>query len=227
MLFRSPTDERVRRYAAAPDPSLPALLCQYGRYLLIACSRAGGQPATLQGLWNDSLTPPWDSKYTVNINTEMNYWLAEPGNLSECHAPLFDALEEVAQSGARVAQAHYAAPGWVLHHNFDLWRGAAPINASDHGIWPTGGAWLCQHFWRHWQYNYGTAFLRDRARYRRRVSGLPAKYLCAIPAREIAAASVYRGEDGWWTGRDFDRELRRYVAETFGHGRPRARAPRD
>ncbi len=158
-----PTDERVRRYAAAPDPSLPALLCQYGRYLMIACSRPGGQPATLQGLWNDSLTPPWDSKYTVNINTEMNYWLAEPGNLSECHLPLFDALEEVAQSGARVAQAHYAAPGWVLHHNFDLWRGAAPINASDHGIWPTGGAWLCQHFWRHWQYNYGTAFLRDRA----------------------------------------------------------------
>ena len=99
----------------------------------------------------------------MNINTEMNYWLTEPGNLSECHLPLFDALEEVAQSGARVAQAHYAAPGWVLHHNFDLWRGAAPINASDHGIWPTGGAWLCQHFWRHWLYTGDAAFLRDRA----------------------------------------------------------------
>lgn len=158
-----PTDERVRQSSKTPDPQLAALLFQYGRYLLIACSRPGGQPATLQGLWNDSLTPPWDSKYTVNINTEMNYWLAEPGNLSECHLPLFDALEEVALAGANVAREHYGLPGWVLHHNFDLWRGAAPINHSDHGLWPTGGAWLCQHLWWHWLHTGDRDFLRDRA----------------------------------------------------------------
>ena len=108
---------------------------------MIASSRAGGQPANLQGLWNDRTSPPWDSKYTININTEMNYWPAEICNLAECHAALFDALEEISVSGSRVAKAHYDCRGWVLHHNFDIWRGTAPINNSNHGIWPTGGAW--------------------------------------------------------------------------------------
>ncbi|MCU0915165.1 MAG: glycoside hydrolase family 95 protein, partial [Planctomycetes bacterium] len=147
-----PTDQRVLKYAEKEDPQLAALFFQYGRYLMIASSRAGGQPANLQGLWNESLNPPWDSKYTVNINTEMNYWLTEPTGLSECGRPLFDALAEVAASGRSTAQKHYNAPGWVLHHNFDLWRGTAPINASNHGIWPTGGAWLCQHLWWHYVY---------------------------------------------------------------------------
>jgi alpha-L-fucosidase 2 len=142
---------------------LAALYFQFGRYLLIACSRPGGQPANLQGLWNESTRPPWESKYTCNINTEMNYWPAEITNLAECHGPLFDALEEMAVSGARVAKVHYNARGWVLHHNFDLWRGTAPINASNHGIWPTGGAWLCQHLWWHYQFSGDKEFLARRA----------------------------------------------------------------
>ncbi|MGE5294857.1 MAG: glycosyl hydrolase family 95 catalytic domain-containing protein, partial [Solirubrobacterales bacterium] len=158
-----PTDQRVLKYAQKEDPQLAALFFQYGRYLMIACSRQGGQPATLQGLWNDSVTPPWDSKYTCNINTEMNYWLTEPTNLNECGLPLFDALADMGQTGRSVAQKHYNAPGWVLHHNFDLWRGTAPINASNHGIWPTGGAWLCQHLWWHYLYTGDKAFLAERA----------------------------------------------------------------
>lgn len=158
-----PTDERIANYAEGHDPQLAALFFQYGRYLLIACSRPGSQPANLQGLWNDSLSPAWESKYTTNINTEMNYWLAEVCNLSECHEALFEALDEVVESGRRTAKVHYNARGWVLHHNFDLWRGTAPINNSNHGIWPVGGAWLCQHLWWHYQFQQDKAFLRDRA----------------------------------------------------------------
>jgi alpha-L-fucosidase 2 len=130
---------------------------------MIASSRPGCQPANLQGLWNDQLTPPWESKYTVNINTEMNYWLTEPCNLAECGEPLFDAVAELAQSGQMTARAHYNARGWVVHHNFDLWRGTAPFHASAHGIWPTGGAWLCQHLWWHYVYSGDETFLREAA----------------------------------------------------------------
>lgn len=157
------TDERIRQFRPEADPELIVLLFQYGRYLLIASSRLPGQPANLQGLWNDQLKPPWGSKYTVNINTEMNYWPAEVTNLAECHLPLFRALAEVAESGERTAWEHYRARGWVLHHNFDLWRGTAPINHSNHGIWPTGGAWLCQHLWEHYLFQGDLAFLRDQA----------------------------------------------------------------
>jgi alpha-L-fucosidase 2 len=157
------TDERLKRFATSRDPGLVALVFQYGRYLLIASSRPGGQPANLQGVWNDSLKPAWDSKWTVNINTEMNYWPAEVTNLSECTAPLFDMIAEVAATGRRTAQAHYAARGWVLHHNTDLWRGTAPINFSNHGIWPTGGAWLLQHMWEHYLYTGSREFLDLRA----------------------------------------------------------------
>ncbi|MBN2475259.1 MAG: glycoside hydrolase family 95 protein [Pirellulales bacterium] len=158
-----PTDKRIKAFGEGDDPQLAAVYFQFGRYLLIACSRPGSQPANLQGLWNESTRPPWESKYTININTEMNYWPAEPCNLAECHLPLFDALEELAVSGARVAKTHYNARGWVAHHNFDLWRGAAPINASNHGIWPTGGAWLCQHLWWHYQFGGDKKFLAERA----------------------------------------------------------------
>ncbi|MGC3956444.1 MAG: glycoside hydrolase family 95 protein [Verrucomicrobiota bacterium] len=154
-----PTDERLRQAIEANDPGLAALVFQYGRYLMIACSRPGGQPSNLQGLWNESTRPPWDSKMTCNINTEMNYWPAEVANLAECHTPLFDALNELMISGQRTARNHYNARGWVLHHNFDLWRGTAPINNSDHGIWVTGGAWLCQHLWWHYQFSGNKAFL--------------------------------------------------------------------
>ncbi len=158
-----PTDQRIKSFEEGGDPQLAALYFQFGRYLLISSSRPGSQPANLQGLWNNSLTPPWDSKYTININTEMNYWAAEAGNLSECVGPLFDALDDLVISGRRTAKTYYDCRGWVLHHNFDLWRGAAPINNSNHGIWPVGGAWLCQHLWWRYQYSGDKEFLRERA----------------------------------------------------------------
>ena len=157
------TDDRLLAYRDDHDPALAAMLFQYGRYLMIASSRPGCQPANLQGLWNDEMKPPWGSKYTTNINAEMNYWPAESCNLAECHEPLFDAIDELVESGAETAEAHYGATGWVLHHNFDLWRGTAPINASNHGIWPTGGAWLCQHLWGHYCFGGDEQFLRERA----------------------------------------------------------------
>jgi len=158
-----PTDRRLAAFREGKDPDLAALLFQYGRYLLIGSSRAGGQPANLQGIWNDSLRPPWDSKYTCNINTEMNYWPAEPANLAECAEPLFRAVDDLVISGREVAKAHYGAHGWVVHHNFDLWRGAAPINASNHGIWVSGGAWLCTHLWDHYLFTGDREFLARRA----------------------------------------------------------------
>jgi alpha-L-fucosidase 2 len=158
-----PTNERLNQYQAEPDADLVRLLYQYGRYLLIASSRPGGQPANLQGLWNADIRPAWDSKYTININTEMNYWPAEQANLSECHEPLFDMLDDLAVTGAEVARDFYGARGWVVHHNTDGWRGAAPINKSNHGIWPTGGAWLCAHLWEHYLFTGDTEFLRRRA----------------------------------------------------------------
>jgi alpha-L-fucosidase 2 len=158
-----PSDQRLKKVSEAPDPQLAALFFQYGRYLLIASSRPGGQPANLQGIWNDQLSPPWDSKWTVNINTEMNYWPAEPTNLSECHLPLFDMIDDLVVTGRKTARAHYGASGWVLHHNTDLWRGSAPINRSNHGIWPTGGAWLSRHLWEHYLYTGDRKFLTERA----------------------------------------------------------------
>jgi len=158
-----PTDIRLQKYEHKSDPALAALYFQYGRYLLIASSRPGTRPANLQGIWNDKMEPPWDSKYTVNINTEMNYWPAEVTNLSELTEPLFTMLQDVAETGAKTARAHYNADGWVLHHNTDIWRGTAPINHSNHGIWPTGGAWLCTHLWEHYLYTLDEEFLRDTA----------------------------------------------------------------
>jgi len=158
-----PTDERIKHFGEGNDPQLAALTFQYGRYLLIASSRPNSQPANLQGVWNPHLRPPWDSKYTCNINTEMNYWPAEVTGLGECHDPLFAALAELQESGERTAKAHYNANGWVLHHNFDLWRGTAPINASNHGIWVTGGAWLCTHMWERYLFTRDETFLRERA----------------------------------------------------------------
>ena len=156
-----PTDERLKNIKTTgltKDPGLAALYFQYGRYLLIASSRAGGQPANLQGVWNEELNPPWESKWTLNINAEMNYWPAEVCNLSECHEPLFGLIEDLAVSGARTAKEQYGAHGWVAHHNTDLWRGTAPINNID-GIWPTGGAWLCYHMWEHYLFTNDKKFL--------------------------------------------------------------------
>jgi alpha-L-fucosidase 2 len=158
-----PTDLRVERFASQRDPELVALLFQYGRYLLIASSRPGGQPANLQGIWNASNNPPWGSKYTVNINTEMNYWPAEPTGLGELTEPLIAMVRDAAETGSRTARVHYDAPGWVLHHNTDLWRGTAPIDGPQWGLWPTGGAWLTQQLWWRWEYGRSSAFLAGTA----------------------------------------------------------------
>lgn len=158
-----PTDVRLRAADKAADPALIPLYFQFGRYLLIASSRPGDQPANLQGVWNENLDPAWGSKYTVNINTEMNYWPAEVANLAECAEPLFAMLDDLVVSGRKTARAHYGARGWVLHHNTDLWRGTAPINNSNHGIWPTGGAWLTQHLWEHYLFGGDRDFLARRA----------------------------------------------------------------
>jgi alpha-L-fucosidase 2 len=158
-----PTNIRLERFAASSDPNFVALYLQYGRYLLISASRPGTRPANLQGIWNDLLLPPWGSKYTTNINAEMNYWPAELLNLSAMHEPLFDMIGELAAAGKQTAKDYYNAPGWVLHHNTDLWRGTAPINASNHGIWVSGGAWLCHHLWEHYQFTQDKVFLRNKA----------------------------------------------------------------
>ncbi len=156
-----PTDERLNELKTAGlegDPALAALDFQYGRYLLIASSRPGSQPANLQGVWNELLNPPWESKWTLNINCEMNYWPAEIANLSECTGPLFDLIDDLVVSGGRTAREQYGCRGWVAHHNTDLWRGTAPINNID-GVWPTGGAWLCYHLWEHYLFTGDRKFL--------------------------------------------------------------------
>jgi alpha-L-fucosidase 2 len=154
-----PTDQRPAQFLQGLDPHLATLYFQYGRYLLISSSRPGTQPANLQGIWNNLMTPPWESKYTININTEMNYWPAETTNLSECHEPLLRMVSELVENGARTARVQYGARGWVCHHNTDLWRQTAPIDGPLWGFWPTGGAWLCTHLWEHYQFSEDKQFL--------------------------------------------------------------------
>lgn len=154
-----PTDERVRNSEALNDPALAALYHQFGRYLLICSSRPGTQPANLQGIWNDSLKPSWGSKYTININTQMNYWPVEPTSLPEMVEPLVAMIRDIAQTGARTARDMYGARGWMAHHNTDLWRATAPIDGAKFGMWPTGGAWLCLHLWDHYDYGRDKVFL--------------------------------------------------------------------
>ena len=156
----APTDERLKRMVeGAADPLLTEQLFQYGRYLMIAGSRPGTQPLNLQGIWNGNINPPWGSKYTININIQMNYWVAEVCNLSECHEPLLRMVGELQAPGRNTAKVHYQAGGWVAHHNTDLWRGTAPVDGAQWGMWPTGGAWLCQHLWEHYLYTGDTGHL--------------------------------------------------------------------
>ncbi len=156
-----PTDERVRRFTEGNDPALAALLYQYGRYLLIAGSRPGGQPETLQGLWAVGLNPPWGSRYTVNINTQMNYWPSETTNLSECSDPLFAMTDDLSESGVKSAKVMYGADGWTCHHNTNLWRDTAPIDGGA-GMWPMAGAWLCTHLWQHYLFTGDKEFLKKQ-----------------------------------------------------------------
>jgi alpha-L-fucosidase 2 len=157
-----PTDERVAGLKKGlPDPDLLAKIFQFGRYILASSSRSGSEPANLQGRWNESLLPNWGSKYTINVNTEMNYWPAEVTNLSECHMPLFYMLKDLSENGAKTAKVYYNAGGWVAHHNTDLWRGTAPVDAARYGMWPVGGSWLCRHIWEHYLYTGDVEFLRE------------------------------------------------------------------
>jgi alpha-L-fucosidase 2 len=158
---KKPTDVRVAEYGSERDPGLAALYFQFGRYLLISSSFPGSQPANLQGKWNAEVHPPWDSKYTVNINTEMNYWPAEIAALPEMHEPLFEMLKDLSQTGKESASHMYHARGWNLHHNTDLWRITGIVDGGYYGIWPMGGAWLSQQLWQHYVYTGDTGFLKQ------------------------------------------------------------------
>jgi len=156
-----PTDVRLKEFSKSSDPALVSLYFQFGRYLLISSSQPGGQPANLQGIWNHQLLPPWDSKYTLNINTEMNYWPAEVTNLSELQEPLFSMIADLSETGQETAKIMYGASGWVTHHNTDVWRITGPIDGAFFGMWPMGGAWLSQSLWQHYLYSGDRAFLQS------------------------------------------------------------------
>ena len=154
------TVKRIAGFSQGNDPALAALMFQYGRYLLISSSQSGGQPANLQGIWNHQLNAPWDGKYTININTEMNYWPAEVTNLSETHEPLFGLVQDLSVTGRETARTMYGCNGWVAHHNTDIWRVTGPVDKAFYGTWPVGGAWLTTHLWQHYLYTGDKDFLR-------------------------------------------------------------------
>lgn len=156
---RLPTDERLRNFRNVNDPHFVSLYYQFGRYLLICSSQPGGQPANLQGIWNGGLRPAWDSKYTININTEMNYWPAERTNLPEMHQPLFELIKDLSVTGKETARVMYGTRGWMAHHNTDIWRVTGGIDGAFWGLWDAGGAWLSQHLWEHYLYNGDKKFL--------------------------------------------------------------------
>ncbi|MDQ8183439.1 glycoside hydrolase family 95 protein [Pelagicoccus sp. SDUM812005] len=160
-LSRRPTDARIATFSQDNDPATAEMYFNFARYLLISCSRPGSQPANLQGLWNDKLSAPWGSKYTININTEMNYWAAQVLQLGECVEPLAAMLHELSESGQRTARNFYNASGWVTHHNTDLWRATAPIDGAFWGMWPMGGAWLSLFLWERYEFSGDIATLRE------------------------------------------------------------------
>ncbi len=156
-----PTDDRMESIQTTPDPQLASLCYNFGRYLLISSSRPGTEPANLQGIWNKDMNPSWDSKYTTNINTEMNYWPVETSNLSELAEPLITMIKELTDQGAQVAEEHYGAKGWVFHQNTDIWRVAAPMDGPTWGTFTVGGAWLTTHLWEHYLYTQDENYLRE------------------------------------------------------------------
>ena len=155
------TDKRLETFDSGNDLDMVSLMMQYGRYLLISSSQPGGQPANLQGVWNDKRNAPWDSKYTININAEMNYWPALPGNLIETQQPLFSMIRDLSATGTKTAKQMYGCGGWVAHHNTDLWRIAGPVDGATWGMFPTGGAWLTTHIWQHYLFTGDKAFLAE------------------------------------------------------------------
>ncbi len=158
---KNSTDVRIKKFGETYDPSLAALYFQFGRYLLISSSQPGGQAANLQGIWNKDLTPPWKSAYTVNINTQMNYWPAEVTNLAEMHEPLIQLVKDLSVTGKETAKVMYGADGWVTHHNTDIWRIAGPVDGATWGMWPTGGTWLAQHLWDKFMFSGDLEYLKS------------------------------------------------------------------
>jgi len=182
---RLPADERIKLFANGKDESFAALYFQFGRYLMISGSRPGTEPLNLQGIWNPHVLPPWYGAYTININTEMNYWPVETTNLSECHEPLLRMVEELAVDGHKVAQELYGRPGWVSHHNTTIWRDAQPVDGDARAcFWPMSQAWLCQHLWTHYEFTRDKTFLRDKA------------YPAMKPAAEFLLAWLVEDESG-------------------------------
>ena len=170
-LKQIPTDELVDLGRTdSIVPYMDMLFYQMGRYLTISASRPGTQPMNLQGVWNENSSAPWGSKWTLNINAELNYWLAEGANLAECHEPLLDLLYDLYETGKEVANVHYGCRGWVAHHNTDLWRGAAPVDGANWGLWTFGGAWLTRHIWEHYQYSQDEEFLKKAYPYLKEAS---------------------------------------------------------
>lgn len=186
MFANMTTDKRVETFKQHTDLHLTETYFQFGRYLLICTSQPGTQPPTLQGLWNDKMQPSWDSKYTCNINLEMNYWPAEPTNLSELTQPLFSLIRDVSETGRDAARIMYGADGWVLHHNTDLWRVTGAIDNAPSGMWPSGGMWLCQHLWEHYLYTGDKTFLGD------------VYPIMENAARFINQTMVRDPKTGWW-----------------------------
>lgn len=193
---QAPTDARIAAFAADNDPHLVELLFQYGRYLLICCSQPGTQAANLQGLWNRERLAPWDGKYTININTQMNYWPAEVTNLSECHEPLFSLISDLSEQGAETARTMYGARGWVAHHNTDLWRCAGPVDNAYFGTWPHGGAWLATHLWTRYLYTGDTAFLRRHYPEIKGAADFYMSYLTADAAGRLVCSPSMSPEHG-------------------------------
>ena len=186
-----PTDERLAKFDGT-DLDMVSLMMQYGRYLLISSSQPGGQPANLQGVWNDKMNAPWDSKYTININAEMNYWPALVGNLAETQQPLFSMIRDLSSTGAETAKVMYNCKGWVAHHNTDLWRIAGPVDGTPWGMFPTGGAWLTTHLWQHYLFTGDKKFLAD---YYPVMKGA-ADFLCDF-MREYPADGALKNAAGW------------------------------
>ena len=211
-----PTEQRITQFKRVPDPHFATLLFQFGRYLLIAASRPGGQPANLQGIWNESNEPPWSSGWTTNINLQMNYWPTEVTNLAELNAPLFSLLKDLSAAGMATAKAYYNAPGWVLHHNSDLWRGTAPFDQPRSGLWPTGGAWLAEHLWEHFLFAGDVGFLRDVYPIMRSASQFFVHYLIPDPrtGKLISGPSVSPENKGIVMGPTMDHQL---IRSLFGN----------
>ena len=189
-----PTDKRLEAFAQEPtDMDFVSLMMQYGRYLLISSSQPGGQPANLQGVWNDKMNAPWDSKYTININTEMNYWPSLIGNLHETQMPLFAMLKDLSATGAETARTMYGCRGWMAHHNTDLWRITGPVDGTPWGMFPTGGAWLTTHIWQHYLFTGDKQFLSEYYPVMKGAADFLADYMQEYPdtgALKVAAGWV-------------------------------------